>query len=231
MIPVADNVPARQFPLGNWLLLASIVLVFLLELAQGQALEAFLQRWALIPAALTGAVAPAPDAAPPLITLFSAMFLHAGFAHLIGNALFLYIFGDNVEDAMGTARYLVFYLVCGLVASFAQIALDPAGTIPNVGASGAISGVLGAYIVMYPRATVTVVLPLLVLFPVMHVPALVMLGLWFFTQFTNGLAALAVTEATGGVAWWAHIGGFIAGVLLVSIFRRRRRVRYEDDDG
>lgn len=230
MIPVADNVRARQFPLGNWLLLGSIALVFLLELAQGQALEAFLQRWALIPAALTGASAPAADAAPPWVTLFSAMFLHAGFAHFIGNALFLYIFGDNVEDAMGTLRYLGFYLLCGLIASFAQIALDPAGTIPNVGASGAISGVLGAYIVMYPRATVTVVLPLLVVFPVMHVPALVMLGLWFFTQFTNGLAALAVTEATGGVAWWAHIGGFVAGVLLVSVFRRRPRARYEDDN-
>ena len=230
MIPVADNVPARRFPLGNWLLLGGITLVFLLELAQGQAFEAFLQRWALIPAAITGAAPPAPDAAPPWFTLLSAMFLHAGFAHFIGNALFLYIFGDNVEDAMGTARYLVFYLLCGLVASFAQIALDPAGTIPNVGASGAISGVLGAYIVMYPRATVTVVLPLLFVFPVMHVPALIMLGLWFFTQFTNGLAALAVTEQSGGVAWWAHVGGFVAGALLVSIFRRRPRVRYEDDD-
>jgi membrane associated rhomboid family serine protease len=222
MIPVGDNVPRRCDPIVNWMLIIANVVVFFIELAQGPALEAFVYRWGVVPAVVTGH-ADAPWQWPsPLVTVFSAMFMHGGWGHLLSNMLFLWIFGDNVEDAMGQVRYLVFYLLCGIAATLAQVVLAPDSTIPMLGASGAISGVLGAYVLMHPRATVLVVFPLFLLFPVLQVPAFLMLGLWFFTQFVNGIAALAVTSETGGVAWWAHIGGFVAGVVLVPLFRRRR---------
>jgi membrane associated rhomboid family serine protease len=224
VIPVGDSVRSRSAPVANWTLIIVNFLVFFVELAQGPHAEAFLSRWALIPAALTGAVSPPPGALPPVLTIFTAMFLHGGWGHILGNMLFLWIFGDNVEDAMGSLRYVVFYLLCGVIASLAQVAMMPDATVPNLGASGAISGVLGAYILMYPRARVTVVIPLFLLFPFLDVPAWLMLGLWFLTQFTNGLASLANTVQTGGVAFWAHIGGFVAGLVLVNFFRRRRYV-------
>jgi membrane associated rhomboid family serine protease len=157
------------------------------------------------------------------------MFLHGGWAHVIGNMLFLWVFGDNVEDAMGSARYIVFYLLAGVAASLAQVALMPEATLPTIGASGAVAGVLGAYLVMHPRAVVTVVLPLFVFFPVFQVPAFFMLGLWFLTQFTSGISSFATAAGdTGGVAWWAHIGGFIAGLFLIFLFRRRRERGWMD---
>jgi membrane associated rhomboid family serine protease len=200
VIPVGDSVRSRSAPVANWTLIIVNFLVFFVELAQGPHAEAFLSRWALIPAALTGAVSPPPGALPPVLTIFTAMFLHGGWGHIL------------------------FYLLCGVIASLAQVAMMPDATVPNLGASGAISGVLGAYILMYPRARVTVVIPLFLLFPFLDVPAWLMLGLWFLTQFTNGLASLANTVQTGGVAFWAHIGGFVAGLVLVNFFRRRRYV-------
>ncbi len=221
MIPVGDSVRSRSAPIANWLLIIANFLVFFLELAQGPQIDAFIARWALTPAALTGAAPPPPGALPPVVTIFTSMFLHGGWAHILGNMLFLWIFGDNVEDAMGALRYIVFYLVCGVAAALAQVAVAPGSPVPNVGASGAISGVLGAYIVMYPRARVTVVIPLFLLFPIVDIPAWIMLGVWFLIQFGSGLASLAATGQTGGVAFFAHIGGFIAGVILVNFFRRR----------
>ncbi|MFL6624753.1 MAG: rhomboid family intramembrane serine protease [Sulfurifustis sp.] len=222
MIPVGDNVPRRCDPIVNWCLIIANVVVFFIELAQGPDVEAFVYRWAVVPAVLTGQVGAAADAPPPVVTVFSAMFLHAGWGHLLGNMLFLWIFGDNVEDAMGQVRYLVFYLLCGVVATFAFVALAPGTTAPSLGASGAISGVLAAYLIMHPRAMVLVVIPLFLLFPVVQVPAFLMLGLWILTQFIYGVASLAATNEGGGVAWWAHVGGFVAGVVLLPLFRRRR---------
>lgn len=222
MIPVGDNVPRRGTPIVTWTLILINVLVFFIELAQGPALEAFLYRWAVIPAVLTGQAETPWSWPPPFLTVFSAMFLHGGWGHLLGNMLFLWVFGDNVEDNMGSLRYLAFYLLCGIAATYAQVLVAADSTLPNIGASGAISGVLGGYLVMHPRAMVLVVIPIFLLFPVLQVPAFVMLGIWFLTQFTSGLAAFAAAADAGGVAWWAHIGGFVAGVILVYPFRRER---------
>jgi membrane associated rhomboid family serine protease len=225
VIPVADNVPAHQKPLVTWALIAVNVLMFLYELALGPWLEPFLFTWGLVPREFTAWLADPlnPQLWRAPVTVFTSMFLHGGFAHLLGNMLFLWIFGDNVEDNMGHGRYLAFYLLCGVLAGLAQVAVDPLSPLPGIGASGAISGVLGAYLVLYPHAVVSLVVPLFLLFPVIDVPAVVMIGVWFLTQFTNGLVALTLqTAQTGGVAWWAHIGGFVAGLALVLVFRRPR---------
>jgi membrane associated rhomboid family serine protease len=152
------------------------------------------------------------------------MFLHGGWAHIIGNMLYLWIFGDNVEDRMGHWRYLVFYLVCGWTASYAHIWSDPTSRIPSIGASGAIAGVLGAYITLYPHARVVALIPLGIFMHTVQIPALFFLGFWFLQQFLVGSLALTQeTAQTGGVAWWAHIGGFVAGLVLVWVFQSRKR--------
>lgn len=171
---------------------------------------------------LTGQADAPPGAPAPFVTVLTAMFLHGGWGHLLGNMLFLWIFGDNVEDAMGQVRYLAFYLLCGIIATLAFVALAPASTVPSLVASGAISGVLAAYLIMHPRAMVLVVIPLFLLFPVVQVPAFVMLGIWILTQFIYGVASLGATNDGGGVAWWAHVGGFVAGIVLLPLFRRRQ---------
>lgn len=158
-----------------------------------------------------------------LLTPVTAMFLHAGLWHLLGNMLYLYIFGDNVEDTLGHGAYLLFYLLCG-VASFAvQVTFRPASDIPNLGASGAIAGVLGAYFVLFPRARVVTLLPF---FVIVEIPALVFLGLWFLLQFLGGAASLGRSSSAGGVAWWAHIGGFLAGILLLMVLGGAGRRRH-----
>jgi membrane associated rhomboid family serine protease len=157
---------------------------------------------------------------PQYTTLLTSMFLHGGWLHLIGNMVFLWVFGNNIEDAMGHGRFIVFYLVCGLVAAGAQLAISPASTIPMVGASGAISGVLGAYLLLYPRVRVHTLLFLGIFITTVDLPAYVMLGYWIVLQLLGGLPALAGLEAGGGVAFWAHIGGFVAGLVLIRVFAR-----------
>lgn len=161
-----------------------------------------------------------------LLTPLSAAFLHGGWLHLLGNMLYLYIFGDNVEDMLGRGRYLLFYLLCGVFSFFAQILLQSNSMVPNVGASGAIAGVLGAYLLLFPRARVLTLLPLFVFFPIVEIPAFFFLGVWFLIQFLSGAASLGRTSAlSGGVAWWAHIGGFVAGMLLLRILLPRNAAR------
>ncbi len=232
MIPLRDDVPSRTVPFVNISLIVVNGLFFLLELGQGRAIERFMYQMAVIPALYTGGdnalsavevirTTFEPDLASRLLF---AMFLHGGWAHLLGNMLYLWIFGDNVEDRMGHFRYLFFYLLCGWAASYAHIAADPASKIPSLGASGAIAGVLGAYITLYPHARVVTLLPLGFFSQLIQVPALFFLGFWFLQQFLMGALSLGVrTAGTGGVAWWAHIGGFAAGLLLVWVFQDRRR--------
>jgi membrane associated rhomboid family serine protease len=208
------------------------VFAFVLELGMGAGLERFFYQAAVIPSLFTGrdgslsvgeAVAGTlnPDLGFRLIT---SMFLHGGWAHIIGNMLYLWIFGDNVEDRMGHWRYLVFYLVCGWTASYAHIWSDPTSRIPSIGASGAIAGVLGAYITLYPHARVVALIPLGIFMHTVQIPALFFLGFWFLQQFLVGSLALTQeTAQTGGVAWWAHIGGFVAGLVLVWVFQSRKR--------
>ncbi len=227
MIPLRDNIPRRTVPFVTRLLLVANVAAFLLELVQGDRLDAFVDTFAFVPARLFHpALFPGWTAGASVVTIFTAMFLHGGFFHLAGNMLFLWIFGDNVEDALGHVRFLVFYLVCGVSATLLQAILSPASTVPTLGASGAIAGVLGAYFVLYPRARVVTLVPLFIFFPLVEVPAgLYLLG-WFLMQFWLGSSQLASAGRGapdgGGVAFWAHVGGFVAGVAWVLLFRPKR---------
>jgi membrane associated rhomboid family serine protease len=232
MIPLRDDVPSRTVPFVNYALLALNVFAFVLELGMGAGLERFFYQAAVIPSLFTGrdgslsmgeAVTGTLD--PDLgFRLLTSMFLHGGWAHIIGNMLYLWIFGDNVEDRMGHWRYLIFYLVCGWTASYAHIWSDPTSQIPSIGASGAIAGVLGAYITLYPHARVVALIPLGIFMHTVQIPALFFLGFWFLQQFLVGSLALTQeTAQTGGVAWWAHIGGFVAGLVLVWVFQSRKR--------
>ena len=197
------------------LLIVANVVVFLIQLSQGD-IERFFMKWSVIPLEYAQQTDLPPAIPVPFwSTLFTSMFMHGGWLHLGGNMLYLWIFGDNVEDAMGRVKYLIFYLLCGVIAAFAQILTDPDSQIPSLGASGAISGILGAYLVMYPKQRVRV----LMLRSIVYMPAIFVIGLWILLQFVNGLGQLAQTEETGGVAYAAHVGGFLAGVVLVWFFR------------
>ena len=223
VMPLGDDDSALRgrFHLVTILLIVANVIVFFIQLAQGPDIERFFMKWSVIPLEYSrGADIPPAIPVPFWSTLFTSMFMHGGWMHLFGNMLYLWIFGDNVEDSMGHVKYLVFYLICGVAAAFAQILTDADSQIPSLGASGAISGVLGAYIVMYPRQRVRV----FVMRAIVYMPAYVVIGLWVLLQFINGIGQLARTEETGGVAYAAHVGGFVAGLALVWVFRSRRRL-------
>ena len=207
MLPIGDDNSSRRIsPLITYALLVVNILFFLLELVGG---DPFVIKWALVPSRFFAN--PIGDA----ITLFSAMFMHAGWLHLGSNMLYLLIFGDNVENRFGHGKFLLFYLLSGLAANFSQILLTPISDIPILGASGAIAGVLGAYLLLYPRKKVRVLL----YFWVINLPALIVIGLWFLLQLFSSIGTFASTAQTGGVAYLAHVGGFIAGFLLTFIFR------------
>jgi membrane associated rhomboid family serine protease len=217
MIPIRDVIPSRTTPGVTITLIALNVVVFLFQLLLSErAMDAFIFAFGVVPAQLS------------ILSIFTSMFVHGGLAHLAGNMLFLWIFGDNVEDRLGHGRFIVFYLLCGVAAALAQVALNPESLLPMVGASGAIAGVMGAYLVLYPRSRVLMLFP----FPVFlfELPAIVFLGVWFFAQFLNGVNQLPIFEQdaiSGGVAFWAHVMGFIAGVFLVVLMRRPERTRVE----
>ncbi|MDR7415431.1 MAG: rhomboid family intramembrane serine protease [Armatimonadota bacterium] len=219
MIPLRDSVPGRRTPVMMLTLLGTNLLVFLYTVGLGspEEIQALFETYGLVPAKLLG-----PD--PPYYTLFTSMFLHGGWLHLVGNMLYLWIFGNNVEDATGHVGFLVFYVLCGLAAAFAQILIQPASRVPMVGASGAIAGVLGGYLVLYPRARILALVPLGFFLQLMEVPALLFLPMWFLLQLVYGIASLGVrSEFGGGVAFWAHIGGFVAGLVCIRVFARRPR--------
>lgn len=223
MLPVRDSPRTTRTPVVNLSLIGINVLMFLYELALGGRLEAFLGRWGLVPSRISAVLSSAPGADHlALLTLVTAMFLHGGWLHVGGNMLFLWIFGDNVEDRLGHGMYLAFYLACGVVANLAQVASDPTSQVAAIGASGAIAGVLGAYLVTFPGARVSVVLPIFFLFWVFDVPALIVIGVWFIAQLFSGVAALAdITARSGGIAWWAHVGGFLIGAALMLILPQK----------
>lgn len=212
MIPLRDKNPTRGAPFVTITLVVLNCLVFLGELymdGQGQ-FNAFITEWGVVPAQLLN------QPAGEWPTIFTSMFLHGGWAHLLGNMLYLWIFGDNIEDRLGHGRYLVFYLLAGIIATAAQIAVNPQGTVPNIGASGAIAGVLGGYLLLYPKARITA----LVFRFITDVPAIIVLGFWFIYQFFNGVASLSTMDMQiGGVAFFAHIGGFVAGMILIYPFQ------------
>lgn len=212
MMPLGDDNTGRRItPIVTYVLIALNVLVFFLELNNG---EAFIQRWAFVPRRFLA------DPVGDSITLFTAMFMHAGWLHLLGNMLYLWIFGDNVEDRLGHGLFLVFYILCGLAATFAQLAFNMASEVPNLGASGAIAGVLGAYLIMFPRGRVRMLMGRMVV----PMSALAAIGLWFLLQIFSQISAFTASSQTeGGVAYMAHIGGFIAGVILTYLLGGNRR--------
>jgi rhomboid family protein len=233
VIPIRDDIPSRTFPWVNVTIIGLNAFFFLIELGLGEQLQGFLFQAAVVPILFTPGQQGSAGFLGILLTALSpdlgirillSMFLHGGWLHIGGNMLYLWVFGDNVEDRMGHLRYAAFYLICGWVATYAHILSQPASRMPFIGASGAIAGVLGAYLTLYPRAKVVTIIPLGIFFPLVQLPALFFLGLWFLQQFLAGAMSLAAhTAETGGVAWWAHVGGFAAGVGLVALFQRPQR--------
>lgn len=219
MIPLSDNVRGRRFPLITIILIVVNTLVFLFELSLGPEARDLINNFGMIPARLV-----ASWSNPfVLLTLFTSMFLHGGLGHLIGNMLYLWIFGDNIEDRMGHGRFLIFYLLSGVLASLVEVVAAPTAQLPTVGASGAIAGILGAYLLLFPQARIRVLIPIPFFFFITSVPALIVLGGWFILQFFQGLMSMDVPMQRGGVAWWAHVGGFVAGMVLMPVFRTQRK--------
>ena len=229
MIPIGDSNPLRRTPVMNWLLIAANVAVFCYELTlSSRTLDRFFLTWGVIPQNVVAALAEpgAPGSLHVFETLLTSQFIHGGWLHLLGNLLFLYIFGDNIEDVLGRLGYLVFYLICGVVAVLAQVfVLAPflgRHAVPTFGASGAIAGVLGAYLVLYPLNRVSVLFPVLLILIPFDLPAFVIIGWWFVQQFSYGVLTLSPAAArSGGVAFWAHVGGFAAGAALGWLFPSR----------
>ena len=223
MIPIADEIPSRRLPFITYALIAINVVVFLYEVSLGAELNSLVMRWGVVPAHIVD-----PSNHPlAFVTLFTSMFLHGGWTHLIGNMLYLGIFGDNVEDIAGPIGYLFFYTAAGIVGGIAQVLAAGPSTIPAVGASGAIAGVLAAYLVLYPTAPVRVLVPGFFVMRVARVPAVIVLGMWFIVQLFNGALSLGTeTMATGGVAWFAHIGGFVTGLIVGALLRRSGKRTY-----
>jgi membrane associated rhomboid family serine protease len=212
MFPIGDdNSSERTFPIVTYALIALNVLFFFVELSGG---DAFVKQWAFVPSRFLAH----PSADFP--TLFTSMFMHAGWVHLGGNMLYLWIFGDNVEDRLGHGVFTIFYFLCGLAATFAQLMFNAGSDVPNLGASGAIAGVLGAYIILFPQGRVRV----LAGGRVVQMPALMVIGLWIVLQLFSGIGSISNTANTGGVAYMAHIGGFVAGCVLTLVLGGRRRV-------
>lgn len=225
MIPLRDHNPTQRRPVVTVALIVLCAIVFVWQLTLGGGGQAAVFALGLTPAVLFGHAELPPQLAivPAPATVFTSMFLHGGLLHLGGNMLYLWIFGDNIEDRMGHGRFIVFYLLCGVAAALAQALPDMTSTTPMIGASGAVSGVLGAYLLLYPRANVLVALPLFIVFYTFHVPAMFVLGLWFFGQLASSLGQGA---GEAGIAFRAHIGGFLAGLALVRLFvSSRPRIR------
>ncbi|HVH80093.1 MAG TPA: rhomboid family intramembrane serine protease [Stellaceae bacterium] len=216
-LPLYDDNPIGRTPIVTYGLIGLCVLVFLWQL--GQNAQAVAYQFGMIPAVVFGTAALPPRLAtvPPWVTIFTSMFIHSGWLHIGGNMLFLWIFGNNIEDLLGHFRYLLLYLLSGVAAAMGQALTDPSSTIPMVGASGAIAGVLGAYLLIYPNANVHVLVLIIVILRIITVPAWIMLGLWFGAQLVSGL----ISEGGAGVAFWAHVSGFVAGAILLLVLRPR----------
>jgi hypothetical protein len=211
MIPLRDTIPSIRVPLVNYALIVANAAGFLYEMTLGAHLESFTRVYGLVPSHFG------------FVPLVSSMFLHAGWFHLLGNMLFLYIFGDNVEDRLGHGRYLAFYVLCGVAAGAAHALSSPHSTVPTVGASGAIAGVLGAYLLFFPRARIVTLVPIFFFLQIIEVPAVFFLVIWFLWQLLAGVATLGARVGEGGVAVWAHVGGFVAGMILGPALRMRAR--------
>ncbi len=235
MIPIRDDTPRFSTPYVTYFLIALNTVIFLFEWTMGRQsqgeLNALIYEFGVVPRHVTALLGGSGhvNVVGAFIPILTSMFLHASWLHIIGNMWVLWIFGDNIEDYLGHFRYLMFYLVTGIAASVAHILLNPASPIPSVGASGAIAGVMGAYFVLYPKARVLTIVPLIIIFTFWWLPAWIVLGYWFLVQFLSGAAtSIAVTsQSGGGIAFWAHVGGFVSGIVLIKLLPQRPyRSRY-----
>jgi len=218
VIPLRDNIPARSWPVVTVLLIIANFYFFYQELLLSDAaLAKHIHAWGLVPADFLARLAREPFRGETYLPLITNLFLHGGWMHIIGNMWFMWIFADNVEDRLGKIRFVFFYFLCGIAANLTQTLVDPASAVPTIGASGAISGVLGSYLAFFPRARILTLIPLFLLFPIIEIPAVFFLVLWFIFQLQSG--ALALFTAGTGIAWWAHIGGFVAGFALARIIK------------
>jgi hypothetical protein len=222
MIPLRDNIPSFRRPYVNYVLIGVTALFFLWELSLGQLLPRVIDILGFVPGRFLHLLwSGQASLAITFLPLFTSLFLHGGWLHLLGNLWFLYVFGDNVEDVLGHGRYLLFYLLSGVGANLIYLMFSPSSQIPLVGASGAIAGVMGAYFVLFPGARVYTLVPIFIVFTFMELPAYVFLGLWFLIQFFFGAFSTIGPQQTGGVAWWAHVGGFLVGILLLGLMEPR----------
>jgi len=216
MIPIRDTIESRRYPVVNSFLIILNVMVYFVELSQGAELKHFFLKYGLVPARYTvWELSQYFSTAEQIFSFISFMFLHGGFWHLFGNMWSLYIFGDNVEDRLGHTKYLIFYILCGLASGVTHLLLNPRSTVPTIGASGAIAGVMGAYFVLYPGARILTLIPIFFIPYFIEIPAFVFLGIWFIIQFMSATATHGVGT---GIAWWAHVGGFISGIIFLNIF-------------
>lgn len=224
MIPLRDTIPSRRTAWVTRALVVANVLVFALELSQGRHLERLLREFGVVPA-LWAIHQPSDVLLAPrlLLTLFTSQFLHGGFVHLGANMLYLWIFGDNVEDRLGPLRFLCLYLASGVIAALAQLLAASHSSLPMVGASGAIAGILGAYLLLFPAARIITLVPVGLFLQTMELPAFLFLGFWFLLQWAHGVMTIGHVADVGGVAFWAHIGGFVAGMIGIAILRPQRR--------
>ncbi len=222
MIPLRDSTRSETVPIVNYTLIAANVAVFLYELSLGSHLNQFIFDYGLVPGQLLEIIHSGNVSLGTFLPIFTSMFIHGGWMHLLGNMLFLYIFGDNVEDRFGHGWYLAFYFVSGIAAASTQTYFNPGSDAPMVGASGAIAGVLGAYVCMFPSARITTLIPIIFFFQIVDLPAFLFLGIWFLLQAVSGVLSLRIGSDAGGVAWWAHIGGFAAGAILFPFLRKPR---------
>jgi membrane associated rhomboid family serine protease len=226
VFPVRDHNPSGSFPYVTIGLITLNTLVFLYEVSLGRRLETFLLHYGMVPYVVTYfSRIPGIDFSDVAITFFTSMFLHAGWLHIIGNMWYLWIFGDNIEDRLGHLRFIFFYLACGLAAALMQYLISPHSRVPMIGASGAIAGVLGAYLICFPRARIDLLIFFFLFVDIVAVPAFFVLAVWFVMQFFSGVFSLGAGVMTGGVAWWAHIAGFLTGIILIRILPRARRSR------
>lgn len=225
MIPLRDNLRSHSIPFMTILLIAANCYVFYQEISINErSLMLMIRQYGLIPSQLIEALNAGSMALANYLPIFSNLFLHGGWLHIIGNMWYLWIFGDNVEDWLGRINFFAFYMVCGLIANISHTLLDPFSTVPVIGASGAVSGILGAYLILYPGAKVKTLVPIFIFLQIFEIPATLFLGFWFFLQLKSG----ALASAGSNIAWWAHVGGFLAGMILIKIFPCRCKRSYFD---
>jgi len=222
MFPLRDTIPSRTFPFVTISIIIFNFLIFFYELSLGSTLNEFFKSYGIIPAEFLNINIKNPFQIVSLtLPLFSSTFLHGGWMHIIGNMWYLWIFGDNIEDRTGHFRFLIFYILCGMLAGITHILMNSHSSIPTVGASGAIAGVMGAYFLLFPRAKILTLVFLFIFIQIIEIPAVFFLGFWILFQFISGSMSVGLTENSAGVAWWAHIGGFLIGLVLVMFFKKR----------